>query len=61
MSRTEVLHVMDRQRALLRDARAYTVGTLYLLRPDPARPDAPVLELIGFGRVTAIVDHDTVQ
>jgi hypothetical protein len=42
------------------DARAYTVGTLYLLRPDRARPDAPVPELIGSGRITAIVDHDTV-
>ena len=59
--RTEMLHTMDCHRSLLRDARAYAIGTLHMLRPDPTHPDAPVFEFVGSGRVAAIVDKDAVQ
>src|SRR5580704_16322917 len=53
----KVLVGVYQHRTLLGNARANAVSSFGLLRPDAAHPDAPVLELVGFAFVPAMMNR----
>jgi len=58
VARAIVLAAMDKERTLFGDAGADAVGAFDLFGPDAAEPDAPALEIVGTGFVSAVVDGD---
>ena len=53
-----MLAAMDRHRPLFRDAGADPIGALDVLRPDAAKPDAPMFEVIRPCFITAMVNSN---
>ena len=56
MPAPKMLIAVHQHRPLLGDAGADAVGSFGFLRPHAAQPDAPVLELTGFGFFSAIMN-----
>src|SRR5262245_61077631 len=61
MARSEVLRAMDADRLPFDDARADTVRAFDVLRPDAAKPHAPVLELVRHRLIAAMVESDSLR
>ena len=59
MPAAKVLAAMHKNRPLICNAGANAVRPFRLLRPYSPEPDAPLLELFGFGFISAVMNRDS--
>src|SRR5438132_12178082 len=59
VSCTKVLTLMNSNRALFGNAGANAIGPLRLFGPHAAEPRSPMLELLGFCLIAAMIDCES--